>query len=524
MDTLNNRDFYETDPPEGPIHNIAEFEPMQGVLVRYPFGIPYSLIAEMSQETTVTTIVTGQSEENTVLNIYNSNGVDTDNCNFLYAQSDSYWTRDYGPWYAIDGNGEFGIVNFPYNRPRPNDNDIPLEMAEFLDINVFGMDIYHTGGNYMTDGMGISASTDLVLDENPSLSQDEINQLMEDYLGIHTYYAIPDPNNTYIDHIDCWGKFLAVDKVLIRSVPESHPQYDEIEAVVSFFAEQTSSYGTLYEVYRVYTPSNQPYTNSLILNDRVFVPITNSSYDDEALAAYEEAMPGYEVLGFYSNSWESTDALHCRTKGVADLGMLYIHHIPVQGEQPANVDIEISAEITAYSDEAIYSDSVLVYYKLNDNPYTPLSMINTEGNIFTAYIPAASHEDVISYYIHAADASGRSNNHPLIGAPDPHIYYVVQYPEISVNIDEIEVTLQPDQTADGTFNLTNSGGGFLEYQIFTIDTTEQTRDITGSYISCSAANYEPGATTDWTFTIFNNSNDDEWLNQVMIDFPAGVYR
>ena len=27
---------------------------------------------------------------------------------------------------------------------------------------------------------------------------------MEDYYGIETYHVVPDPNNTYIDHIDCW--------------------------------------------------------------------------------------------------------------------------------------------------------------------------------------------------------------------------------------------------------------------------------------------------------------------------------
>ncbi len=181
------------------------------------------------------------------------------------------------------------------------------------------MDLIHTGGNYMTDGMGISASSELVWEENPSLTHEEIDGLVDDYLGIETYHVIPDPNNTYIDHIDCWAKFLDVDKILIRSVPESHPQYDEIEATADYFAEQTSSYGNLYEVYRAYTPNNEPYTNSLILNKKVLVPITGSSYDDEAIESYELAMPGYEVIGF-SGSWQSTDALHCRTKGIADIG------------------------------------------------------------------------------------------------------------------------------------------------------------------------------------------------------------
>jgi len=37
----------ETDPPPGPIRNIAEYERMEGVLIRYPFGISTAVIAEM---------------------------------------------------------------------------------------------------------------------------------------------------------------------------------------------------------------------------------------------------------------------------------------------------------------------------------------------------------------------------------------------------------------------------------------------------------------------------------------------
>ena len=38
----------DTDPPSLPIRNISEFEPMSGVLIRYPFGIPIDLIEEMA--------------------------------------------------------------------------------------------------------------------------------------------------------------------------------------------------------------------------------------------------------------------------------------------------------------------------------------------------------------------------------------------------------------------------------------------------------------------------------------------
>tara|TARA_Y100000746_G_scaffold187462_1_gene166449 strand:- start:72 stop:545 length:474 start_codon:yes stop_codon:yes gene_type:complete len=94
-----------------------------------------------------------------------------------------------------------------------------------------------------------------------------------------------------------------------------------IEQVAGYFESADNSDGNPWEVFRVYTPSDQPYTNSLILNNKVFVPIMNSSWDDDALEVYQAALPGHEILGF-TGSWESTDALHCRVKGIPDISYM----------------------------------------------------------------------------------------------------------------------------------------------------------------------------------------------------------
>ena len=47
----NSREFYETDPPVGPVINIPEFAPMEGVLIRYPgIASSYISIASSSHE------------------------------------------------------------------------------------------------------------------------------------------------------------------------------------------------------------------------------------------------------------------------------------------------------------------------------------------------------------------------------------------------------------------------------------------------------------------------------------------
>ena len=317
-----------TEPPVGPIRSIAEYEPMQGVLIRYPFGISTSLIAAMAEDVKIYCLVSNNLE-NSAYNSMNNGGVNMDNVEFINGSTDSYWTRDYGPWWVVDGNGDIGIVDFTYNRPRPNDNQAPYKVANHLDVAYYSADFISTGGNYMTDGAGISASTHIAYTEQPECNTNNqssvplpgcsyIDNTLEEYYGVDIYHVVADPNNEYIDHIDCWGKFLSTTKILIRSVPSNHSQYDEIEEVADYFSSILTSEGSPWEVFRVYTPSDQPYTNSLILNDKIFVPVMNSSWDDEALEVYEEAMPNHEVLPF-TGSWQSTDALHCRVKGIPDL-------------------------------------------------------------------------------------------------------------------------------------------------------------------------------------------------------------
>ena len=429
MKIWNNysRDFYVTDPPPTPVRNVAEFEPMEAVIIRYPLGIPTSLVAEMAAGIKVITITASEYYMNQAIADFEGASVNMDNVEFLMAPTDSYWCRDYGPWFIFDGNNEAAVVNFPYNRPRPNDDDIPIEFAEEYDMELYGMDLFHTGGNWMSDGMGKGASTTLVETENPGLSESEIDQLVSDYLGIDTYYKIEDPLGDYIEHIDCWAKFLDVDKILIGQVPESDPRYDDFEAVADFFESTQSSYNTNYEVFRVYTPGNYdqtPYTNSLILNDRVFVPQSGSQWDDEAIAVYEEAMPGYEIVGIDYWDWMNTDALHCRTHEVADRNMLYIQHIPIQPEIELCEQVEISSLVYPYSGEELQMDSLKVFYSVNGSDYDSTNMEGTaEADMYNCFIPVAA-GDSISYYIHAVDASGRSENHPYIGEADPHSFIV----------------------------------------------------------------------------------------------------
>ena len=406
----------ETDPPPTPIRNIAEFEPMQGVLIRYPFGISTSIIKEMAEDVIVYCLVSSGSQ-NSANNSMNNAGVNMDNVEYIIGSTDSYWTRDYGPWWVVDGNQDISVVDFTYNRPRPNDNQAPSKMANYLNTQYFASNIVTAGGNYMTDSYGISASSDLIFLEN-SMSDAQVLATFEEYYGVHTYHAIDDPNNTYIDHIDCWGKYLSPHKVLIREVPTWHAQYIQIEEVADYFSNTMTIYGEPWEVYRVYTGSNQPYTNSLILNNKVFVPIENNSYDDDALAVYAEALPGYEVLGF-TGSWQSTDALHCRAKGIPDLEMLQIFHNPIDDQDEAQESYMVDAIIDDLSEAGLIDEELKIYWKSDGmENYESITMSVCPWDIPDCYvgeIPAQGEDTEIRYYIQALDNTGRIETLPMAG-------------------------------------------------------------------------------------------------------------
>jgi agmatine deiminase len=185
----------QSGPPGPSVRSIAEFEPMEGVLIAYPgdFGIPYSLIAELSNDVIVMTIVRNASDESLVRSQYRSNKVVLANCQFVRAPLDTYYTRDYGPFFIADNRNKISIVDM-YLFYAPDDDAIPATMSEVLGVDCYDMDMVIQGGNYMSDGMGIAASTSLLFEDNPSLDEESIERLAADYLNISTYHIVEDPN------------------------------------------------------------------------------------------------------------------------------------------------------------------------------------------------------------------------------------------------------------------------------------------------------------------------------------------
>jgi agmatine deiminase len=412
MPILNLRD----NPPTGPVRNCAEWEPTTGVMIRYPLGLPYNLLRDLDDNVDLHVVVSS-GYLNTATSNLTANGVDMNRVHFLVRSNDSIWTRDYGPWFIFDAAGDLGIVNHTYNRPwRPNDNNIPLYFGQEQGIPVYSHSMYHTGGNYMTDGAHFSSSTRLVYNEAASengMTARQVDDLMDEYYGVDQYHVLEYIESGGIHHVDTWAKFLDEENVLVKEVWSSHNTYSTLEQRATLLASLPASTGRNYQVHRVYcySTSSGPasYTNSIILNDHIYVPhFGNSTYDEAALEVYRQAAPGYTVNGYYYSGFLSDDALHCRTKGIMDGGMLRVGHVPVRDEQEGAVTM--TAAIVAHSGEAL--TSAAVHYRHDDGAWSSVDLLNVGDDLYEAVIPGPAENAICEYYIAVADASGRSEGMP----------------------------------------------------------------------------------------------------------------
>lgn len=421
--------FQRTAPPVGVMRASAEWEHCEKVLIRWPLGIPLSMVAEMSEDLIVATIVASESQRTTAISTYTANGVNMANTEFIIAPTNSIWTRDYGPWTIFDASGNIGFVDHIYNRPRPQDDVIPQVLGTAWNIPVYGLPLVHTGGNHMCDGIGMSMSERLVYDENPSLTQGQIHSYMSQYLG-NDYTVLGYVESGGIHHIDCWAKFLNPTTILVKSVLPGHSSYALLNDRANQLSQMISPWGKPYTVVRVYCPTGTAYTNSLILNKKVLVPTFNTSWDDTALAIYRAAMPGYEVIGF-TGSWLSDDAIHCRAMGIPDRKVLFVDHIPLSTTGDTLNDYPVTAFIYAHSRGTLLNDSLKIYYSVDGGGFSSVPLTATAyPDSFLGYIPAQPPGSVIRYFLKAADDSGKAATHPYIGEEWAHEFGVNAAPSI----------------------------------------------------------------------------------------------
>jgi hypothetical protein len=100
-------------------------------------------------------------------------------------------------------------------------------------------------------------------------------------------------------------------------------------------------------------------------------------------------------------------------------------------------------------------------------------------------------------------------------------------PIINVSPNSFTESLPTNQTSSQIMYITNVGdpASVLNYTITHeyVGSLDNLNDnISGSTFESSISDYLPGQTYDILFTIYNASDDNEWLSEATLDFPVGV--
>lgn len=401
-----------TPPPVGPVRAAAEWDESKGVFCLWSNA---DLFDNLQQDNDIYVITQNQAWWE---NWLTTNGIPTTNMHYLNAPTNTFWVRDYGPWFIWDGNHDFGLVDNTYNRPRPLDDVVPAAIAAAYGVPFYEMDLIHTGGNYYADGYGTGLSTTLVVQENPTKTKAQIDQIVNDYLGIDRYMT---PNIEYdIGHIDTFGKLLAPDSLIWGQFPENTTPWIYCEAAFKNLTTRQSPYGWPYRITRMplfsYGSSWAGYINALQSNGKIFMASYGTANDAVAASIFEAAAPGYQVVPVNSGGTNWGDSVHCRTRNFMRGDAVRIYAMP---HWPASDDdligYPVTAEVIPDNTTALAGNPEIRWTTTGGAPFSSVAMTPT-GNPYeyAGTIPAQPHGTTVSYFVHAEDLAGRSKDAPSV--------------------------------------------------------------------------------------------------------------
>ncbi len=225
------------------------------------------------------------------------------NVTVLPVDLDDAWTRDIGPNFVLNDQGELAASIYHFNAwgkkyiEWGKDAAIGHRIAEYLGIRTFSSTIYMEGGGINVDGEGtLLTSEQCVLNpnRNPRLDKDTAEQAFRESLGVEKVLWCPgDPDDVETDgHIDGIACFVEPGKVLVEVCPaKGTARYDHMQANLQAYLGTTDARGreleivTIEEAHEAERTSDiyaASYINFYIANDAIIMPAFGIDRDKDA--------------------------------------------------------------------------------------------------------------------------------------------------------------------------------------------------------------------------------------------------
>jgi len=455
-----------TPAPSYTVRTAAEWEEVEYLVISwqsYP-NILRQIVAAAVNECKV---LIATNNPTNVSNFLTQGGISLTNIEFINAQTNSVWIRDFGANTAYrDDVGDRILVDWTYNRPRPQDNVLPAIHASYVNSPIFitqtnPNDLVHTGGNYMSDGLGTAFSSKLILEENQAgnpygvsaKSETQINTIMQNYMGINRYIKMDQLPYDVINHIDMHMKLLDEETLLVSRYPSGVADGPQISDNIDYVLNNFNSYfDTPYIIKWIDAPpstsGNHPdsgasyrtFTNALFLNKTVIIPTYRPDVDASAIAQYQEMLPGYNIVGIdvddQENVIDASGAIHCITHTIGVNDPLLIVHQPIKTVNTV-VNIPINALIRHRSGIA----QAKVFWRVEGSSvFNEIAMTAGSNNQWQTFLNVPETAQKIQYYIWAQANSGKTQVRPIVA---PQGFWTFEISNLSSSTFETNQVVGP---------------------------------------------------------------------------------
>ncbi|MEO1191796.1 MAG: agmatine deiminase family protein [Pseudomonadota bacterium] len=229
------------------------------------------------------------------------------------------WMRDNGPTFVVNEAGTVAGVDWIFNAWGEGfehydlDDAVPAALLERAGLRRFRAPLVLEGGSIHVDGAGSLVTTESCLlnpNRNPSLSKQQIEQHLKDYLGVsNIIWLFGDPleegTNGHVDNLAC---FIAPGKVLALVPANDKVQNREaLEENLRRLRAAKDANGQPLEVIEVPQPQrihedyhgemfHGSYINFYIANGGIVMPSFEDPNDRVARSIIEAAFPDREVV------------------------------------------------------------------------------------------------------------------------------------------------------------------------------------------------------------------------------------
>lgn len=451
-------------PPPMPVRTMAEWEEVQAVVLTWT-DVPEVLTEIVRHAVTECQVFIVTNNENSVTNVLEEANISLDNISFINQLFDDIWIRDYGPWTVYQNDVDsLSIIDWRYNRLRPLDDLIPGAVANHMGVSHYEAilppyQLFHAGGNHLQDGMGTLFTSDLIFDENIRLNEQEIDQIMDAFMGVEQdrYFKLPKLPFDIIHHLDMHMRLIDEETILIGEYPEGIADGPQIEDNIRYIKTQLRTpFGNPYRIVRLPMPPNEAgmypnegadyrtYSNALFVNKSILVPTYDSPFDSLALAIYQEELPGYNVVGINCNPIiPRVGAVHCITKLIGSNDPFWIAHARLRDTYAFNADYVVKARVKHKTG----IERVTLFYRVvPDTLYSAIEMVpeTEQEDGWIGLIPEQPVGSEIQYYIESIAYSGRTQVRPIV-APEGYFKFRV----LDITVPEVELLFDLKETCPG---------------------------------------------------------------------------